>query len=105
MPFLPRKDGLCITIRLTPQARRDAIEGIMDVADGKRALKVSINAVPEDGKANKALCDFLAKTWKLPKSSLSLVSGHTSRQKLVLVAGDAHALLAQLRQQSPELFV
>lgn len=105
MPFQTRQDGLAIAIRLTPQARRDAIDGVMDAADGKRALKVSINAVPEDGKANKALLDFLAKTWKLPKSSLSLLSGHTSRHKLVLAAGDASALLAQLRQQSPDLFV
>ncbi len=105
MPFNIRKDGFSVTVRLTPQARRDKIDGVMDIADGQRALKISINAVPEDGRANKALLDFLATAWKLPKSSLSLISGQTNRVKVVLVAGDGTALLAQLRQQSPDIFV
>ncbi len=50
-------------------------------------LKVRLNAVPEKGKANEELIAFLAKTWKLPKSSLSIQSGLTSRHKKVLVRG------------------
>jgi uncharacterized protein YggU (UPF0235/DUF167 family) len=57
-----------------------------------------VNAVPEDGKANKALIAFLAKSWKLPKSSFSLLSGQTSRLKVILITGNGPALLGQLSE-------
>lgn len=104
MPFKIHASGLTVTIRLTPNARRCGFDGRMAVANNETALKVSVNAVPEDGKANKALIDFLAKSWKVPKSSLSLLSGHTSRVKIILIEGDGKNLLAQLQQRSPDLF-
>jgi hypothetical protein len=104
MPFKIHSSGLTVAIRLTPNARTCAFGGRMDVGNGQTALKVSINAVPEDGKANKELIAFLAKSWKLPKSSLSLLSGHTNRQKVILIEGDGKALLAQLMKHSPDLF-
>jgi hypothetical protein len=104
MPFKIHNSGLTVAIRLTPNARRAEFGGLMDIGDNKTALKVSINAVPEDGKANKELIAFLAKAWKLPKSSLSLLSGHTNRLKVILIEGDGKALLARLREHSPDLF-
>lgn len=104
MPTKLHQAGLTVTIRLTPNARRDAFDGRMPVADGKTAIKVSVNAVPEDGKANKALIDFLAKSWSLPKSSFSLLSGQTNRVKVVLIEGDGQKLREQLLKQSPDLF-
>ena len=83
-------------IRLTPNARKTGFDGLMTVSEGKKALKVAVNVVPEDGKANKALIDFLAKNWKLPKSSFSLFSGQTSRLKTIHIAGDGPALMARL---------
>lgn len=97
MPFRLHTSGLTVNIRLTPNARKCAFGGVMEVADGKIALKISVNVVPEDGKANKALIDFLAKNWKLPKSSLSLLSGHASRLKVVLIEGDGEKLMAALK--------
>lgn len=96
MPFKIHTSGLTVAIRLTPNARNTGFGGLMDVADNKTALKVSINAVPEDGKANKELIAFLAKSWKLPKSALSILSGHTSRLKIILIEGDGKQILAQL---------
>ena len=104
MPFKLHHAGLTVTVRLTPNARRDAFDGRMPIADGKTAVKVSINAVPEDGKANKALIDFLAKSWNLPKSSFSLLSGQTNRVKVILIEGDGKKLQAQLLKCSPDLF-
>lgn len=98
MPFKNHPSGLTVTIRLTPNARKTGFDGLADIADGKKALKVSVNAVPEDGKANKALLDFLAKSWDVPKSSLSLLSGQTNRVKVVLVEGNSTALMAKLEK-------
>jgi uncharacterized protein (TIGR00251 family) len=103
MPFKIHASGLTVLIRLTPNARRSEINGKMDSGDGKTALRISINAVPEDGKANKELIAFLAKAWKLPKSSFSLLSGHTNRQKVILIEGDGKKLLSHLIQRSPDL--
>jgi len=104
MPFKIHTEGLTVAIRLAPNARSCAFGGRMDTGNGQTALKVSINAVPEDGKANKELIEFLAKSWKLPKSSLSLLSGHTSRLKVILIEGDGKELMARLLKQTPDLF-
>ncbi len=88
MPFKVTKDGLRINIRLAPKAKRDKIGDIVDIADGKKALKVAVNAIPEDGKANKALIALLAKQWKIPKTTMSLISGHTNKNKVLLIDGD-----------------
>ena len=96
MPFRRHKQGLTVNVRLTPGARSAGVAGVFDAGDGKRALKISVRAPPEDGKANKDLLALLAREWELPKSSLSLLSGDTNRQKVVLIAGDPAALRARL---------
>jgi uncharacterized protein len=64
------------------------------------ALKVALTAPPVDGAANKALVEFLAKTLGVPKSGVTIVSGETSRNKTLRVAGisveDARARLGPL---------
>lgn len=93
LPFSLHKKGLSVSIRLTPAARTSGFQGLADIADGKTALKFSVNTPPEDGKANKALIVLLAKEWKLQKSSFSLLSGDTNRNKVVLIEGDGAALM------------
>lgn len=101
MPFQLHSKGVTARIRLTPAARKTAFQGFADAAGDAQAgrmLKISVNAVPEDGKANRALLEFLASEWGLPKSALSLLSGDTSRQKTVLAeTDDSTALLTTLR--------
>jgi len=72
--------GLILPVLLTPGASRDALRG---EHDGR--AKVAVTAPPERGKANKALCEFLARRLGVRKSQVKVVSGHTSRQKEVLV--------------------
>lgn len=81
--------GARLAVRLTPKASRNRIEGIVADADGAGVLKVSVTVVPEDGKANKALIDLLAKSFKIAKSSITIVSGATDRRKLLFIEGDA----------------
>lgn len=87
-------DGVRLRLRVTPRAARNAIAGIVAEADGGAALKVTVTAAPEDGKANAAVVKLLAKAWKVPKSSIRIVSGQTDRRKGIAVDGDAEALKA-----------
>lgn len=97
MPF-QRADGyLKLAIRLTPNSGRDAIDGVETGADGETYLKARVTAVPEKGKANKALVELVAKSLKIPKSSISVISGDTSRKKILRIDGDAEAIAEKLR--------
>ncbi len=72
-------------IRLTPNARAEAIGGIHLDADGKAWLKAQVRAVPEKGRANIAIIELVAKTTGIAKSRFELVSGATSRGKVLQI--------------------
>jgi uncharacterized protein (TIGR00251 family) len=78
----PTSTGINIKVYVAPRASANKV-----VALHNGALKISLTAPPVDGAANKALLEFLAGALGVPRSSLSLVSGHTSRNKLVRVVG------------------
>ncbi|QEE08476.1 DUF167 domain-containing protein [Bartonella kosoyi] len=75
------KNNLILFVYLIPKSSVDKIIGIESKDGEKQYLTIRLRAVPEDGKANKALIKFLAKQWKIPPSSISLTSGATSRYK------------------------
>ena len=89
-------DHVRLAIRLTPNAGRNAIDGIETAADGETFIKARVTAVPEDGKANKALIELIAKSLRLPKSSISIISGETARKKILRIDGDPEDLEAKL---------
>ncbi len=72
--------GAEIAVRVTPKASRNVVE-----RDGD-ALRVYVTTVPEGGKATAAVVKLLAKALGVPKSSLVLVRGETSRDKVFRVA-------------------
>lgn len=96
--FRRSNDGVLIPVRLTPKASVNRVAGTMRDPAGESLLKVTVTAPPESGKANAALLKLLAKAWKLPKTSLSVASGATSRRKVVLVSGDPDVLIARLEE-------
>ena len=104
MPAVLRKDGARLRINLTPKASRSEIKGIERAANGQSHLKVRVTAVPENGKANKALIKLLAKNLRLPTGSLEVVSGATARSKEVLVKGDENAMMATLQSWIEEAY-
>jgi uncharacterized protein (TIGR00251 family) len=81
--------GLTLRIRLTPNASKDAVEGVTETADGLAHLGVRVRAVPEKGKANKALIAVLSQFLGLPKRDIDVIRGTTSRLKTVRVTADA----------------
>ena len=76
-----------ITVKLTPKASRNAIQGWADGADGQKFLKVSVTAAPEKGKANKALIELLAQKLDVPKSAFTIVRGAADRLKIIDIKG------------------
>ena len=87
-----------LAVKVTPKASADRIQGWAEDEAGERVLKIAVTAVPEDGKANKAVIALLAKRLKLPKSAIDIASGESSRRKTLLIDGDP-GLLAQLTEQ------
>ena len=72
-----------LRIKVIPKSSRNEVAGYM--ADG--TLKVKIAAVPEKGKANTALCRFLAEHFGVPARDVEILSGETSSHKRVRIAG------------------
>lgn len=72
------KDGLLLNLKIIPNASKNEIAISDDI------VKVKITAQPVDGKANKALVEFLAKELKVPKTSISIVKGMSSKEKTLL---------------------
>ncbi|MCK0197518.1 DUF167 family protein [Ancylobacter sp. 6x-1] len=88
--------GLTLAVRATPRGGRDAIEGIVELSDGRRVVKARVAVAAEDGKANAALAKLVAKAAGVPASAVSLTHGATARLKIFHIAGDPAALAARL---------
>jgi uncharacterized protein len=69
-------------VKVHPRAKKNAITG--QVGD---AVKLALTAPPVDGKANDACIAFFAKLLKVPRSSVTIAAGQTSRNKVIRVAG------------------
>jgi hypothetical protein len=74
--------GVSFGVKLQPKASKTAIIGELG-----GALKISVNAPPVDGKANEALVWFVAELLKVPRSSVTIAAGTSSRNKVIRVEG------------------
>lgn len=83
-------EGVVLPVRAQPRARKSAVTGLQ-----AGALKVSVTAPPEDGKANAALVKVLAAALDLRRSHIELLSGATARDKKFLLRGVSVEVLAQ----------
>jgi len=82
IPLAPGAAGPTFAIRVVPRAGRTAVAGVRG-----DALLVRLAAAPVDGAANDALIAFIAELFNRPKRDVTIVSGHTSRQKRVAITG------------------
>lgn len=71
-----------LRVRAVPNAKKTQFAGTLG-----EAVKIKVQAVPEGGRANAELSAFLAETLSLPKRSVSVVSGETSRDKILKIDG------------------
>ena len=72
------KDGVVLRIKISPNSKSNEIILEEDFA------KIKITAQPIEGKANKALIEFLSKKFKIPKTSIKILKGETSKEKTIL---------------------
>jgi hypothetical protein len=75
------KRGAALAIRVTPRAKKNEVSEILD--DG--TIKIRITAPPVEGKANKALIEFLAEVLDISSSDIEIIAGDTGRDKLISV--------------------
>ena len=74
-----------MTLRVKVVARSPRTEIAGELSDG--TIKVKVAAPPEKGKANDELCRFLAEHYRVAKTAVTILSGHTTPLKLVKIAG------------------
>jgi uncharacterized protein len=84
--------AIVLTVRLTPRAARDSIDGVGALSDGRAVVLARVRAVPDKGEANRALVELLAKALRVPKSAVEVIAGATARLKQVRIAGKLQAL-------------
>jgi uncharacterized protein len=82
IPIKDSPSGTFFAVKVHPRAKKNAITG--EVGD---ALKLSLTAPPVEGRANEACIEFFANLLKLPRSSITIAAGQTSRNKVIRVTG------------------
>jgi uncharacterized protein (TIGR00251 family) len=71
-----------LRLRVVPNAKRSEVVGLHG-----EAIKIKIQAPAQEGKANAALLEFLAKKLDVPTRQVTLVAGEKSRDKIVAIEG------------------
>lgn len=89
--------AITFSVRVSPRARRNAIEG---VSEG--TLRVRLSAPPIEGRANDALCRFLAECLNIPRSAVRIVQGERSRRKRVELRGVSLDRILALTREVPQ---
>jgi uncharacterized protein (TIGR00251 family) len=82
--------GVTFAVKVHPRAKKNAITG--EIGD---ALKLSLTAPPIDGRANEACIEFFANFLEVPRSSVTIASGESSRRKVIRVAGISVAEISE----------
>jgi uncharacterized protein (TIGR00251 family) len=96
--YSTRREGIALSVRLTPKGGADSIDGLATGPDGK-ALKARVGAPPEKGKANTALEKLVAAWLSVPRTTVEVASGQKSRNKTVLVYGETAELVSRVESK------
>jgi uncharacterized protein (TIGR00251 family) len=78
----PERGVVIFSVRVQPRASKDEIAGEME-----GALKIRLQALALEDRANEALIEFLARLLKTPKSAVRILSGERSRTKRIAIQG------------------
>ena len=90
IPIHDTAAGATFQVKVHPRARKNAITGV--VGD---ALKLALTAPPVEGRANEACVKFLAEFLNVPRSSVTIAGGASSRHKVIRVAGATAAQVGE----------
>lgn len=86
-----RNGGAVLSCHVQPNASKTAVAGMYG-----DELKITLKTPPVDGKANQELCRYFSELLELPRSSVTLISGQTSRRKRISLPVDPEILLRKL---------
>jgi uncharacterized protein (TIGR00251 family) len=90
IPVHEQGESVTFSAKVHPRARRERIVGVLG-----NALKLEIIAPPIEGKANEACIRFFADLLKVPRSSVTIAAGNSSRNKVIRVIGISAARVEQ----------
>src|SRR5262249_42182055 len=90
VPVNETSGGVTFTVKVHPRARKNAVTGV--VGD---ALKLAMTAPPVEGRANQAVIEFFADLFEIPRSSVTIASGLSRRNKVVRISGVDRASVEQ----------
>jgi uncharacterized protein (TIGR00251 family) len=96
--YLWAVSSLRISVRVKPGAKRVFVGGIVG-----EALAVAVLAPAVEGKANEAVITAIAEAFGVKKRDVTVLHGHTGRDKVIEIQGDATVLAtrqAELRSHS-----
>ncbi|WP_341748436.1 MULTISPECIES: DUF167 family protein [unclassified Candidatus Tisiphia] len=82
--YNPNKKLAIIALKVKANAKTNKI-GEFIIINDKYYLKLFIKSVPEDGKANNSIINFLSKKWKINKNNFEIILGYTSSLKLLAI--------------------
>lgn len=96
--LLEKGEATVVAVLVQPRASKNSLCGLQG-----DELKVRLTSPPVDGAANKLCCEYFAKLIGCSKRSVSLLSGHKSRHKRLLVEGVCYTEVRQLLSQALKL--
>jgi uncharacterized protein (TIGR00251 family) len=96
IPLQQTDSGVIFSIRVVPRASRSELAELQDTA-----VKLRIMAPPVDGKANEECIRTVAEFFEVKKRQVTIVSGHTSRTKIIAVAGKSVGEIAACLEKLP----
>ena len=73
------EEGLLLNVKIVPNSSKN------DIIKEEEFIKIKVTAPPVENRANKALIEFLSKLLKVPKTSVEIVKGETSKEKKILI--------------------
>ena len=97
IPIRDTPSGATFQVKVHPRAKKNAITGV--IGD---ALKVALTAPAIEGRANEACISFFAELLNVPRSSVTIAAGESSRNKLIRVSGVSAAQVEKKLRQALE---
>jgi uncharacterized protein (TIGR00251 family) len=82
IPVRESTKGITLAVKIQPRAQKNAVTGVVG-----EALKLALTAPPVEGRANQAVVEFVAELFRIPRSSVTIASGLSSRNKVIRLTG------------------
>lgn len=90
IPVRENTKGISLAVKVQPRAQKNAVTGVVG-----ESLKLALTAPPVEGRANEALVEFVAELFRIPRSSVTIASGLSSRNKVIRLTGVSRPAVEQ----------